>query len=133
LLSLAAAAGNQTGRVQTNKTRPDPLARRVRRYLSFLEHSIDAGTQWAVFEPNAEPLWAKVHQTVWDFLNNEWRGGALLGRKPEEAYFVKCDRTTKTQDDLDHGRLVCLVGVAAIKPGEFVVFRVGQDTADTTA
>ena len=125
--------GNRVWGARTMSSDPEWRYVNVRRYFSFLEHSIDAGTRWAVFEPNAEPLWAKVRQTVWDFLNNEWRGGALLGRKPEEAYFVKCDRTTKTQDDLDHGRLVCLVGVAAIKPGEFVVFRVGQDTADTTA
>ena len=61
---------------------------------------------------------------------NEWRQGALLGDKPEQAYFVRCDRSTMTQNDLDNGRLICLIGVAAIKPAEFVIFRIGQKTAD---
>jgi len=102
----------------------------VRRYFLYLEASIDRGTQWAVFEPNGEALWANVRTTVTDFLYNEWVSGALLGTKPEEAYFVRCDRTTMTQADLDNGRLVCLVGVAALKPAEFVIFRIGQKTAD---
>ena len=102
----------------------------VRRYFLYLEASIDRGTQWAVFEPNGEALWANVRSTVSDFLYNEWVSGALLGTKPEEAFFVRCDRTTMTQNDLDNGRLVCLVGVAALKPAEFVIFRIGQKTAD---
>jgi phage tail sheath protein FI len=102
----------------------------VRRYFAFLEHSIDKGTQWAVFENNSEPLWANVRQTVSDFLLNEWRNGALMGTKPEEAFFVRCDRTTMTQNDLDNGRLICLIGVAVVKPAEFVIFRIGQWTAD---
>ena len=101
----------------------------LRRYFAYLEHSIDKGTQWAVFEPNGERLWTNVRQTVSDFLFNEWQNGALLGDKPEKAFFVKCDRTTMTQNDLDNGRLVCLVGVAALKPAEFVIFRIGQWTA----
>jgi phage tail sheath protein FI len=102
----------------------------VRRYFNYLEASIDRGTQWAVFEPNGERLWANVRTTVADFLYNEWVNGALLGSKPEEAFFVRCDRTTMTQNDLDNGRLVCLIGVAALKPAEFVIFRIGQKTAD---
>ncbi len=102
----------------------------VRRYFNYLEASIDRSTQWAVFEPNGERLWANVRQTVASFLYNEWFNGALLGAKPEEAYFVKCDRSTMTQNDLDNGRLVCLIGVAALKPAEFVIFRIGQKTAD---
>ncbi|MEM6898260.1 MAG: phage tail sheath subtilisin-like domain-containing protein [Pseudomonadota bacterium] len=102
----------------------------VRRYFLYLENSIDRGTQWAVFEPNGEALWANVTTTVTDFLYNEWMSGALLGTKPEEAFFVRCDRSTMTQNDLDNGRLICLVGVAAIKPAEFVIFRIGQKTAD---
>lgn len=101
----------------------------VRRYLSYLAASIDRGTQWAVFEPNDEPLWDAVRRAVANFLLEAWRGGALQGSKPEEAFFVRCDRTTMTRDDLDHGRLVCLVGVAVVKPAEFIVFRVGQRTA----
>jgi len=102
----------------------------IRRYFAYLERSIDKGTQWAVFEPNGERLWANVRSTVADFLLNEWQNGALLGDKPEKAYFVKCDRSTMSQNDLDNGRLICLVGVAALKPAEFVIFRIGQWTAD---
>jgi phage tail sheath protein FI len=103
----------------------------VRRYFAYLERSIDRGTQWAVFEPNGERLWANVRRTVEDFLLNEWQNGALLGEKPEKAFFVKCDRSTMSQNDLDNGRLVCLIGVAALKPAEFVIFRIGQWTADS--
>jgi hypothetical protein len=102
----------------------------VRRYFAYLEHSIDKGTQWAVFENNSEALWANVRQTLADFLVNEWRNGALMGTKPEEAFFVRCDRSTMTQNDLDNGRLICLIGVAVVKPAEFVIFRIGQFTAD---
>lgn len=102
----------------------------IRRYFLYLESSIDRSTQWAVFEPNGEALWANVRTTVEDFLYNEWVSGALLGTKPEEAFFVRCDRSTMTQNDLDNGRLICLIGVAAIKPAEFVIFRIGQKTAD---
>jgi uncharacterized protein len=102
----------------------------LRRYFAYLEHSIDKGTQWAVFEPNGDLLWANVRRTISDFLLNEWQNGALLGDKPENAYFVKCDRTTMTQNDLDNGRLVCLIGVSALKPAEYVILRIGQWTAD---
>jgi phage tail sheath protein FI len=102
----------------------------IRRYFLYLESSIDRGTQWAVFEPNGEALWANVRTTVSDFLYNEWVSGALLGSTPKEAFFVRCDRSTMTQNDLDNGRLICLVGVAALKPAEFVIFRIGQKTAD---
>ena len=101
-----------------------------RRYFNYLEASIDRGMQWAVFEPNGERLWANITQTVSDFLYNEWRSGALLGTTAAEAYFVRCDRSTMTQNDLDNGRLVCLIGVAVLKPAEFVIFRIGQMTAD---
>jgi phage tail sheath protein FI len=102
----------------------------IRRYFAYLEHSIDRGTQWAVFEPNGERLWANIRRTIEDFLLNEFQMGALLGDKPEKAFFVKCDRTTMNQNDLDNGRLVCLIGVAALKPAEFVIFRIGQWTSD---
>jgi hypothetical protein len=102
----------------------------LRRYFAYLERSIERGTQWAVFEPNGERLWSNVRRTIEDFLLNEFQMGALLGDKPEKAYFVKCDRTTMNQNDLDNGRLVCLIGVAALKPAEFVIFRIGQWTSD---
>ena len=105
----------------------------IRRYFNYLEQSIDRGTQWAVFEPNGEQLWTNIRDTISAFLYNEWISGALLGSTPEQAFFVKCDRSTMTQNDLDNGRLICLVGVAAVKPAEFVIFRIGQKTADASS
>jgi len=101
----------------------------MRRYFCYLEKSIDYGTQWVVFEVNGPALWSRVRYSVEGFLLDEWKSGALLGSKPSEAYFVTCDASTMTQDDLDNGRLVCLIGVAAAKPAEFVIFRIGQMTA----
>ena len=102
----------------------------VRRLLIFIEDSIDRGLQWVVFEPNAEPLWARVVRTVSDFLTVVWRNGALEGTKVEEAFFVKCDRTTMTHNDIDNGRLICVIGVAPVKPAEFVIIRIGLFTAN---
>ena len=104
--------------------------KKLRRFLGRLKRVIQRETQWAVFEPNGEELWAGVRGRVGDLLLAQWQSGALVGTKPEEAFFVRCDRTTMTQDDLDHGRLVCLVGVALLRPAEFVIFRIGQWTAD---
>ncbi len=103
----------------------------VRRYFNYLEASIDRSTQNLVFEPNGERLWANVRDTISAFLYSEWVSGALLGSTYQEAYFVRCDRSTMTQQDLDEGRLICLIGVAVIKPAEFVIFRIGQKTADS--
>jgi hypothetical protein len=105
----------------------------LRRYFAYLERSIDQGTQWVVFEPNGDKLWDQVRRSIQEFLLNEWQAGALLGTKPEEAFFVRCDRTTMTQSDIDNGRLVCLVGVAALRPAEFVIFRIGQWTGDRSS
>jgi uncharacterized protein len=102
----------------------------VRRLFIYVEQSIDRGTQWVVFEPNDEPLWARVRQTITNYLTTVWRSGALQGGKAEEAFFVKCDRSTMTQDDIDNGRLVCLIGIAPVKPAEFVIFRIQQKTLD---
>lgn len=101
----------------------------VRRYLIYLEHSIDNGTQWAVFENNGPALWARVSDSIDSFLNAEFAAGNLFGSSPSEAYFVRCDRTTMTQNDIDNGRMICLIGVALLKPAEFVIFRIGQMTA----
>jgi phage tail sheath protein FI len=102
----------------------------VRRYFMFLERSIEKGTQWAVFENNGPVLWANIRRTVEDFLYNEFVSNHLFGRTPEEAFFVRCDETTMTQNDIDNGRLICLIGVAPLRPAEFVIFRIGQKTAD---
>jgi uncharacterized protein len=97
----------------------------VRRLLIFLEQSISQGTRWAVFEPNGPALWAAVSSAVQNFLATLWQSGAFKGATPQEAYFVRCDRSTMTQNDLDSGRLICLVGVAPLQPAEFVIFQIG--------
>jgi phage tail sheath protein FI len=111
---------------------PDPGKKHVNveRYIAHLENSITASTEWAVFEHNGEVLWARVRNTIDDFLLDDWRSGALQGTSAEQAYFVRCDRSTMTQNDLDNGRLVCEIGVAPVKPAEFVTFRISQWTAD---
>lgn len=114
---------------RTTSSDPEWKYVNVRRYFLYLERSIDKSTQWVVFEPNGERLWDNVRATVESFLYNEWYNGRLLG-SAKTAYFVRCDRSTMTQNDLDNGRLVCEVGVAALKPAEFVIFRIGQKTAD---
>lgn len=115
------------GRVITSD--PDWKYVNVRRLLIFIEASINRGLQWVVFEPNAEPLWARVRRSISNFLTLVWRNGGLEGAKVEEAFFVKCDRTTMTQTDIDSGRLICVVGVAPVKPAEFVIVRIGLWTA----
>ncbi|MEI6067235.1 MAG: phage tail sheath C-terminal domain-containing protein [Methylococcaceae bacterium] len=101
----------------------------VRRLLIFIEASIDRGLQWAVFEPNAEALWGRVRRSISNFLTLVWRNGGLEGTKPEEAYFVNCGRTTMTQTDIDSGRLIVVIGVAPVKPAEYVIIRIGLWTA----
>ncbi len=100
----------------------------VRRLFIFLEESIKAGTNWVVFEPNDERLWARVHRTIDAFLTRVWRGGALMGSSPGEAFYIDISRNTMTQDDIDNGRLICVIGVAPVKPAEFVIFRITQKT-----
>jgi phage tail sheath protein FI len=100
----------------------------LRRLLIFLEHSIDRGTQWAAFEPNNEQTWALIKESISEFLRCQWLNGALLGSKDDHAFFVKCDRTTMTQSDIDNGRLICLIGIAPVKPAEFVIFHIAQKT-----
>lgn len=113
----------------------DPLWRyiNVRRLFLYVEESIDEGTQWVVFEPNYEPTWARVRQSVSNFLLQVWRNGALRGITQDEAFFVRCDRTTMTEADIDAGMLICEVGIAPVKPAEFVIFRIQQKTLEETA
>lgn len=117
------------GRVITSD--PDWKYVNVRRLLIFIEASLNQGLQWVVFEPNAEPLWARVRRTITNFLTTVWRSGALEGTSVDQAFFVKCDRTTMTQDDIDNGRLIVVVGVAPVKPAEFVIVRIGLWTANS--
>ena len=100
----------------------------IRRLFIFVEESIKAGTNWVVFEPNDERLWARVHRTIDAFLTRVWRGGALMGSSPGEAFYIDISRNTMTQDDIDNGRLICVIGIAPVKPAEFVIFRITQKT-----
>jgi phage tail sheath protein FI len=102
----------------------------VRRLFIFVEESIDEGVQWVVFEPNSEPTWDRVRRSISNFLESVWRSGALMGTQPEEAFYVRCDRTTMTQQEIDTGQLVVYIGLAPVKPAEFVVLRYSQKTAD---
>lgn len=102
----------------------------VRRLFIFLERSIYEGTQWVVFEPNDTRLWARVTDTIRLFLRGQWRLGALFGRTEEQAFFVTCDESTMTQDDILNGRLICEIGIAPVRPAEFVIFRIFQYTAE---
>ena len=98
----------------------------IRRLFNYLEESILGGTQWAVFEPNDYDLWAKMRRTIAAFLVNEWRKGALFGLTPDEAFYVKCDDETNPAESIDAGMVVCEIGVAPVKPAEFVIFRLSQ-------
>ncbi|MFP5390721.1 MAG: phage tail sheath family protein [Gammaproteobacteria bacterium] len=106
----------------------DPLWRyvNVRRLFNYVKESVDEGTQWVVFEPNDEETWARVRQSVSDFLKLVWRSGALFGETEEQAYFVRCGAETMTPADIDAGRLIVEVGIAPVKPAEFVIIRFQQ-------
>ena len=98
----------------------------VRRLFNMIEESIENGTQWVVFEPNDPFLWGRVRRDVGAFLKMVWRSGALFGGTPEEAFYVKCDEETNPPEARDLGQLVIEVGIAPVKPAEFVIFRIGQ-------
>lgn len=113
----------------------DPLWKyvNVRRLFIFLEASIYFSTQWVVFEPNSPRLWARVKQTIVLFLRTQWREGALFGEKEEEAFSVAVGRETMTEDDILNGRLIVEIGIAPVRPAEFVIFRVFQQTQESTS
>jgi phage tail sheath protein FI len=98
----------------------------VRRTALFIEESLYRGTQWVVFEPNDEPLWAQIRLNIGAFMHNLFRQGAFQGTTPQDAYFVKCDKETTTQNDIDRGIVNILVGFAPLKPAEFVVIKIQQ-------
>jgi phage tail sheath protein FI len=104
----------------------------VRRLFNYLEESIMEGTQWVVFEPNDDALWARIRRSIAAFLVNEWRKGALFGLTPDEAFYVKCDRETNPAEGIDAGQVVCEIGVAPVKPAEFVIFRLAQFSGGTS-
>jgi phage tail sheath protein FI len=103
----------------------------VRRLFNYLEESILNGTQWSVFEPNDRALWARLRRDVGAFLVNEWRKGALFGSTPDESFYVKCDDETNPAEAIDLGQVLCEIGVAPVKPAEFVVFRLAQFSGGT--
>ncbi len=105
----------------------------VRRLFNFLRESIDEGTQFVVFEPNAPPLWEKIRRSVTAFLTNVWRDGALFGNTPEEAFYVKCDEETNPPEVRELGQVITEIGVAVVKPAEFVIFRISQFTGSGAA
>jgi Bacteriophage tail sheath protein len=101
----------------------------VRRLFNMVEESIARSTRWVVFEPNDRSLWQSIKRDVKAFLLQLWRDGALMGRTPEEAFFVQCDEETNPPESIDQGRVVTLIGLAPVKPAEFVIFRIGQTAA----
>jgi hypothetical protein len=105
----------------------------VRRLFLFLEETIDEGTQWVVFEPNTPMLWGKVKRNITAFLTNVWRDGALFGTTAAEAFFVKVDAENNPPEVVDAGRLIIEVGVAPVKPAEFVIIRISQKTLGKAA
>jgi phage tail sheath protein FI len=101
----------------------------VRRLFNYLQESILNGTQWVVFEPNDDALWARIRRTISAFLVMEWHRGALFGLTPDEAFYVKCDRETNPAESIEKGRVVCEIGIAPVKPAEFVYFQVTQSAS----
>ena len=122
--------GIQLWGARTTSSDPSWKYINVRRLFLYVEQSIEEGTEWAVFESNDKDLWARVRQSVENFLTTVWRDGGLQGTTPDEAFYVKCGEETMTQDDIDNGRLIVEIGISPVKPAEFVVFRIGQWTAD---
>jgi phage tail sheath protein FI len=125
-LRFFTGSGNLVWGARTTSIDPSWRYINVRRLFIFIEQSILQSTQWAVFEVNDEPVWAQIRRAVSDFLTTLWMDDMLQGATKEQAFFVRCDRTTMTQDDIDNGRLICLIGVAPVYPAEFVIFRIGQ-------
>jgi phage tail sheath protein FI len=119
-------AGNLVWGGRTTSLDPSWKYINVRRLFIYVEQSILHATRWAVFEVNDEPLWATLRRSIGDFLTRMWMDDMLQGATKDQAFFVRCDRTTMTQSDIDNGRLICVIGIAPVKPAEFVIFRIGQ-------
>jgi uncharacterized protein len=98
----------------------------VRRLFNMIEESIATSTRWIVFEPNDRTLWKSIRRDVTAFLNGVWRDGALMGRTPQEAFFVKCDEETNPPESINEGKVITLIGIAPVKPAEFIIFRISQ-------
>jgi phage tail sheath protein FI len=124
--------GNRVWGARTLSSDPAWRYLNVRRLFIYLEKSIMNGTQWVVFEPNDDALWAKLRRTIGSFLVMEWRKGALFGLTPDEAFYVKCDRETNPAEAIDAGQVTCVIGIAPVKPAEFVIFQLSQFSGGTS-
>ncbi|HTB15634.1 MAG TPA: phage tail sheath C-terminal domain-containing protein [Bryobacteraceae bacterium] len=124
--------GNLVWGGRTTSPDPDWQYISVRRLFIYVEKSIQQGTQWVVFEPNSQPTWARLIRSVSDFLTGLWMQDMLQGATKDQAFFVRCDTTTMTQTDIDSGRLIAVIGIAPVKPAEFVIFQIGQYTGGST-
>jgi hypothetical protein len=125
-LRVFAGRGIRVWGARTLSSDPSWRYLNVRRLFNFVEKSIENGTQWAVFEPNDAMLWAKMRRDIGAFLRVVWRSGALFGATPEQAFFVKCDAENNPQETRDLGQLIVDIGIAPVKPAEFVIFRISQ-------
>ena len=128
---LADRDGIRLTGARTLSRRPELRQLSVARLMTVLRLSLERELDWAVFEPNGDALWAEVRRLVAAYLARLYAAGAFVGATANEAYFVRCDRTTMTQNDLDSGRFVCLVGVAPAEPVEYLVLRLARDRDDT--
>jgi phage tail sheath protein FI len=124
--------GNKAYGARTCSNDPQWRYINVRRVFCMVEESIARGTQWVVFEPNDRTLWQSIIRDVKAFLTNLWRNGALMGATPEQAFFVRCDEGLNTPEVIDSGMLIIQVGLAVVKPAEFVIFRIGQYAGGAT-
>lgn len=104
----------------------------VRRTALFIEDTLHRSTKWAVFEPNDEPLWAQLRLAIGTWMHDLWRQGAFQGSSPDEGYFVRCDPSTTSQRDIDNGVVTVVVGFAPLKPAEFVILHIRQNTLPST-
>ncbi|MGE0598875.1 MAG: phage tail sheath family protein [Dehalococcoidia bacterium] len=125
-LRVFAGRGIRVWGARTLSSDPSWRYLNVRRLFNFVEKSIEQGTQWAVFEPNDQDLWGKMRRDIGAFLRVVWRSGALFGTTPDQAFFVKCDEENNPQETRDLGQLYVDIGIAPVKPAEFVIFRIGQ-------
>jgi len=125
-IRLFANAGIKVWGARTLADDPEWRYLNVRRLFNMIKESIAESTRWIVFEPNDYPLWKSIRRDVAAFLTDLWRDGALMGRTPEEAFFVKCDAETNPPEVVDAGKVVTLIGIAPVKPAEFIIFRISQ-------
>jgi hypothetical protein len=128
VLHVFPVQGNQIAATSKISQTTDWQYVNIRRVVAYIEQSLSQGLQWAVFENNGPALWAAVRSTIEDFLTTVWQTGSLLGDNQQDAYFVRCDQTTITQNDIDSGNLIALVGFAPLYPAEFIILQISAWT-----